>query len=223
MIDWVWADQLGSFLGGIATTIGLLGLYFVYRQWGDARRAEMLTESQQREAELRLAARKLADEINLSSDMLLIERSKLWAQALNRYPRDFVARSVLAGAAVRTTISATSRMETAMAYARQNGLGDELRRSFDNALGILQLIGKEDLALVRHLQDYDLKFSKLSAEVHERLLSKELSEAEQDMIVFHSQDGLIQTSQVFLSLKDTVEELGKKVKGLNEELKRQAR
>ncbi|TBB03873.1 hypothetical protein [Rhizobium ruizarguesonis] len=222
MINWVWADQLGSFLGGIATTVGLIGLYFVYRQWDDDHRAKILTEKQQREAELRLAATKLADEINLSTDMLLIERSKLWAQALNRYPSDFVARSVLAAAAVRTTISATSRMQTAMAYARQNGLGDELRRSFDNALGILQVIGKEDLALVNHLQDYDLRFSKLSADVHKRLRSKELSEAEFDMLAFHSQDGLIQTSQVFLSLADTVVELGSKVKGLHEELKRRA-
>jgi hypothetical protein len=220
MIDWEWAGQLGSFLGGVATTIGLLGLYFVYLQWVDARRTKIKNEEQEQEAGLRLAATKLADEINLSSDMLLIERSKLWAQALNRYPSDFVARSVLAGAAVRTTISATSRMETAMAYARQNGFGNELRRSFDNALGILQEIGKEDLALVRHLNDYDLRFSKLSADARELMRKKEISDAEREMLAFHSQDGLIQASDVFLSLNDTVRELGNKVKGLNEELKR---
>lgn len=220
VIDWEWLSQVGSFLSGAAATLGLAGLYFIYLQWKDSRRAKVRAEEEQRTADLQLAVRKLVDEINLSSDMLLIERSKLWGQALNRNPRDFVARSVLAAAAVRTTLAATLRIETALTFARKNGLGGELLRSLDNALGILQLTGKEDLDLVRHLKDADARFLKLSADAHQRLRKEDLSEVEHEMLAFHSMEGLIQTSEVFLALEGSVQELGTKVTKLRDELSR---
>ena len=218
MVTWEWAGQFGSLLSGASALIGLFGLYFVYRQWIDARHAKILADREQRKAELRLTAAKLADEINLSSEMLLIERSKLWAQALNRFPSDFVARSVLAAAAMRTTISAFQRLEHAMAHARKNGVSDELRRSFDNALTILQEVGKEDLSLANHIADYDFRFSKLSEEVRKELLKKTPTDAEADMLAFQAQDGLIQTSQVFLLLKESADKLGKRAQTLLKEL-----
>ncbi|PZP67764.1 MAG: hypothetical protein DI604_20425 [Delftia acidovorans] len=200
--------------------IGLFGLYFVYRQWADGRQAKLMAEEEQRKTELRLTAAKLADEINVSSEMLLIERSKLWAQALNRFPSDFVARSVLAAAAMRTTLSAFQRLEHAMAYAREHGISDELRRSFDNAMSILQEVGREDLSLVSHIADYDLRFSELSLEVRKELLKKTQTDAEVDMLAFQAQDGLIQTSQVFLLLKESADKLGKRAQALMKEMEK---
>ncbi|GAB5461089.1 hypothetical protein [Hoeflea alexandrii] len=228
MWDWEWAAQFGSFVGGVAAGGGFFGLYFVYRQWRDARAADQKEQEHRqqqeidREAEKRqLALAKLADEISLSTDMLLIERSKLWAQALNRFPADTVARSVLAAAAIRTTLSTTNRIESALVLAKTKGFGDELLRSIQISLDVLQAVGKEDMSLVSHLQDYDLRFSKLRSENQQKLAKQPLTEAEHEMLAFHSMDGLIQTSNVFLALGEIVTDLGKKVDSLREEIERQ--
>ncbi len=228
MLNWEWAAQFGSFVGGVATVVGLIGLFIVYRQWQDAREADRAArqrrskEQDEKNAdERRLALARLAEEITLSTNMLLVERSKLWAQALDRFPADIVARSVLAAAAVRTTVSTTGRIESALKSAGSQGFGDELLRSIEISLGVLQTVGKEDLALVKHMQDYDLRFSRLSSEVHEKMAKQATTNAEHEMLVFHSMDGLIQTSQVFLSLNDTVTDLGIKVKSLKQEVDRQ--
>jgi hypothetical protein len=92
MSDWDWeqAAQIGSFVGGIATIASLLGLVIIYLQLRDARKADQivneyrLQEARDKEADERgLALAKFAEEISLSTNTLLVERSKLWAQALN--------------------------------------------------------------------------------------------------------------------------------------------
>lgn len=227
MLNWEWAAQFGSFVGGVAAGAGLLGLYFVYRQWRDAHAAEQTAnehrlreEKSRKNDELRMAEAKLVEEISQSINLLLVERSKLWAQALNRFPADIVARSVLAAAAVRTTVSTTDRITTALALAGSKGFGDELLRSIEVSIGVLKTVGKEDMALVKHLQDYDLRFSKLRGEVHTRMAEQVTTDAEHEMLAFHAMDGLIQTSNVFLSLNDTVTDLGAKVEKLRQELDR---
>ena len=228
MLTWEWAAQFGSFVGGVAAGAGLIGLVFLYFQWRDARKADQQAkdhrdrEEERRETdERRLAMARLAEEITVSTNLLLVERSKLWAQALDRFPADIVARSVLAAAAVRTTISTTGRIEAALKFADSKGFGDELLRSIDVSLAVLGTIGKEDITLVNHLQDYDLRFSKLSSEIREKLAKQAKNEAEHEMLAFHSTDGLIQSSEVFMHLNASVTELGGKVRSLQEELERQ--
>jgi hypothetical protein len=132
-----------------------------------------------------------------------------------------VARSILAAAAIRATALTADRIESALALARSKGSGDELLRSIEFALSVLKTVGKEDLALISYLQDYDLRFSKLRDEVHEKLAKQAIIDAEHEILAFHSIDGLIQTSNVFLSLNDTVKDLRTKVEMLNQEVERQ--